>query len=273
MVTRGKSVPGRCRPVVLILLSLTLLACGLLEPAPTPTAVPTETRTPLPTPTATPTLTPSATPTPTPIPTPSMTPTPAPLSAIDIFERVSPSIVLVDVADVQLGSGALIDGGFIVTNAHVLWPFREARVVFPDGSEFNDVPVVAWDLLVDLAVLGPITADVAPLRLEDGEGLNIASDVYLLGYPGEREAFPTPTIVRGLISRVREWAAVGITYFQTDAAVAGGQSGGVMVSDRGAVIGISGFRFTEANYGLVAGRPLSHTQRRHRPVADTPARC
>ena len=43
-----------------------------------------------------------------------------------------------------------------------------------------------------------------------------------------------------------------MTYFQTDATIAGGQSGGVLVSDRGEVIGTSGFSFTEAGFGLVA---------------------
>ena len=51
---------------------------------------------------------------------------------------------------------------------------------------------------------------------------------------------PQPTITRGLISRLREWRAAEITYFQSDATIEAGQSGGVIVSDRGEVIGISG---------------------------------
>lgn len=43
-----------------------------------------------------------------------------------------------------------------------------------------------------------------------------------------------------------------MTYFQTDATIAGGQSGGVLVSKTGEVIGISGFSFTEGDFGLVA---------------------
>ena len=72
-----------------------------------------------------------------------------------------------------------------------------------------------------------------------------------MGYTGEGEEFPQPTISGGLISRLREWEAIGMTYLQTDAALAGGQSGGVLVSENGDVIGISGLFFTEA-FGLVA---------------------
>ena len=138
-----------------------------------------------------------------------------------------------------------------MTNAHVVWPFRQARIVFPDGSEFLDTPVVAWDQLSDLAVLGPIEVEARPLALVDGEDIAIGSDTYLIGYPGEGEEFPQPTITRGLVSRIREWEPAGITFFQTDAAITGGQSGGALVSARGEVIGISEFRFTDAGFGLV----------------------
>ena len=150
------------------------------------------------------------------------------------------------------GSGVLIQDGYVVTNAHVVWPFEKARVVFPDGSEFPDAPVLSWDLMGDLAVIGPLDTEIAPLELVNGEGLIIGSDVLLIGYPGEAEKFPQPTISRGLLSRYREWEAIEMTYFQTDAPVAGGQSGGVLVSEDGEVIGISGLFFTEAQFGLVA---------------------
>ena len=150
------------------------------------------------------------------------------------------------------GSGALIDGGYLVTNAHVVWPFKEVRVVFADGSEHRNAPVMNWDLLGDLAIIGPLTADADPLQLEDGEYLPIGSAVFLLGYPAEAEEFPQPTITQGILSRVREWQTLGITYLQTDAAVTGGQSGGVLISQEGKVIGISGLRFSDASFGLVA---------------------
>jgi len=173
------------------------------------------------------------------------------LSSAEIYSRVSPSVAYIQ-TPVGTGSGVLIDGGFVVTNAHVVWPFREVRVVFPDGSEFIGAPVFNSDLMGDLAVIGPIQTEVDPLPLMDGEDISIGSDLFLIGYPAELEDFPQPTITRGILSRLREWESIGITYLQTDASIAGGQSGGVLVSKHGEVVGISGFSFSEAMFGLAA---------------------
>lgn len=229
------------------LLLSTQIACSQLFPEPTPTV------TPLPTETNTPTVTPSptATNTPTVTPTPTNTPTPAPLSPNEVFDLISPSVAFIE-TDIATGSGFLTDGNYVVTNAHVVWPYTEVRVVFPDGSEILDAPVIGWDLIADVAVIGPVVSDLPAFSLMDGEDLQIGTEMYLIGYPGESESFPQPTIGRGIISRTREWEAEEITYFQTDANVAGGQSGGVMVSEMGEVIGMTGFSFTEANYGLTA---------------------
>lgn len=172
------------------------------------------------------------------------------VSSARIFEMVSPAIAYIQTGTGS-GSGVLVEGGYVVTNAHVVWPFNAVSVVFPDGTAIRGVPVIGWDLLVDLAVLGPISASVEPLPMLDGENMAIGSEMYLIGYPAEVEAYPQTTITRGILSRLREWEPIGITYFQTDAAITGGQSGGALVSDTGAVIGISGFR-AFGEFGLAA---------------------
>ncbi len=129
----------------------------------------------------------------------------------------------------------------MVTNAHVVWPHDWAHIVFPNGEIHRNVPLLNWDLMTDLAVLGPVTTDIAPAILANGEEGAIGSETYLIGYPvGMESSSPQPAITRGLISRLREWESVGITYFQSDATIEAGQSGGVIVSDMGEVIGISG---------------------------------
>ena len=186
-----------------------------------------------------------------PAPTPTPTPQPAgeALTPAEIFARVSPSIPIVRSCYGQ-GSGILIEGGYVVTNDHVVWLCGEATVLFPDGTEYTEVPVVAANPWSDLAVLGPIATDKATLALTDGEGLPSGSDLYLIGYPAEFEETPQPTITRGILSRLRQWDSYNLTLLQTDTAIAGGQSGGALVNDRGQVVGISTWSWAAANFGI-----------------------
>ena len=167
------------------------------------------------------------------------------LSPVAIYQQLAPSAAYI-VTESSTGSGLLLPGGYVATNAHVVWPFTGARVVTSDGQVFDDTPVAASDFLLDLAILGPIDTDLPPAPLADGERLPIGTNVFLLGYPAEGEHIPQPAIARGLISRMRTWDALDITYFQTDAAVAGGQSGGMLVAPDGSVIGISGMSLGES---------------------------
>ena len=176
---------------------------------------------------------------------------PPTLTSAQVFNRVAPAIAYVQ-TDERSGSGVLIEGRYLVTNHHVVWPFDTARVVFPNGAEFDAVGVKGWDREADLAVLGPIDTATHPVPLIDGESTPIGADMYLIGYPAEFELFPQPTIVKGILSRLRQSGSKGITYFQTDASIAGGQSGGALVSEAGAVIGISGSSIADGKFALVA---------------------
>ncbi len=173
------------------------------------------------------------------------------LHAGAIYRMIAPAVVFID-TPTGTGSGLLLDNGYIVTNAHVVWPYDEARVVFSNGDEFPATPLANVDEIVDLAVLGPLDVETPSLPLADGEDLPIGDEVYLIGYPGETEMYPQPAIAAGLISRVRQWQKQGITYLQTDTAIAGGQSGGALVSATGQVIGLSGFTFADGAFGLSA---------------------
>lgn len=176
---------------------------------------------------------------------------PPKLTSAQIFSKVSPAIAYVR-TDESSGSGILIEGRYLVTNHHVVYPYSSVRVVFPSGAAYDSVPVKGWDEETDLAVLGPIDTRTEPVPLIDGESTPVGADMYLIGYPAEFESFPQPTIVKGILSRLRESGPNGITFFQTDTSIAGGQSGGALVSDTGAVIGISGSGFAEGKFALVA---------------------
>ena len=251
-----------------------------------PTRLPTVAPTPSPSPmrvlgetqgtgtTPAPTNTPEPTPPPSVPPTQRPRPTATPVSSWssdDIYAEVAPSIAMI-VSSIGWGSGVLIEGGYLVTNHHVVWPDRQVRVLLPDGSDYRSVPVVAVDPLADVALLGPVATTARGLAFRRSEYVPVGSEVFLLGYPGEVDLDPVPTIVSGVLSRLRRWGQGGITYLQTDAAIAGGQSGGALVDAKGRLIGISGFSFSEARYALVAsGIDVARVVGRLKRGADTPA--
>jgi len=110
--------------------------------------------------------------------------------------------------------------------------------------------------MADLAVIRlPAGHGIPPVQFADPAALSTGSEVFLIGFPAETESFPQPTISSGVISRFREWSLAGLSYVQTDAAITGGQSGGALVSDHGAVVGLSGFKFADT-FGLALAAPI-----------------
>ncbi|MEE9324594.1 MAG: serine protease [Dehalococcoidia bacterium] len=225
--------------IAFLILVVVAAACraeeAVVAPMPTPTSVATPTPTPMP----------------TPAPTPTPTPTPEPLTVAQIFDLLADSIAFIETEAGFTGSAILLADGYLLTNAHVIWPYDDARVVFRDGTEFLDVPIMGRDMMADLALLGPVQTSSAGVFLKNGESLSIGSEVLLIGYPEATGRFPQPTITRGILSSLREWDQAGITYFQTDALIGPGQSGGMLVDMDGRAIGLSGF-VSAAGFSVVA---------------------
>ena len=205
------------------------------------------------TPTATPEV--NASPAATAPPTASAAPTGAPLGTADIYALVAPAIAFID-TPLGTGSAILIHEEWLVTNAHVVWPYERVRAVFGDGTEFIDAEVYAWDLIADLAVIRlPAGHGIPAVTFADPRELPTGSELFLIGYPAENEDFPQAAISGGVLSRFREWESAGLTYVQTDAAITGGQSGGALVSEAGQVVGLSGFKFADT-FALALAAPI-----------------
>ena len=178
----------------------------------------------------------------------------APRGAEALYARTAPAIAYLETATAA-GSGILIDGGYLLTDAHVVWPYDTVdRVRFPDGRVLRDVPVVAQDMLADLALLrvGELPG-IQPLTFGDPTRVAVGSEVYLVGYPAERQPHPTPTFSRGLLSRIRIGGPLDLPFAQTDALSAPGGSGGAMLSDSGEVIGIVQLRYPSTSFTLALG--------------------
>lgn len=212
-------IAGRRPSVLLPILPLIVACLGGSPPAPGASVVPT------------PPITTGVTSAPSP-----STP---PATADEVFRRVAPSTAFIT-TDVGSGSAFFLDDRRIVTNAHVVRPYRAARVVLSDGTDFDDVPVMAWDLVADLAVLElPVDPDRPTLAPSDAES-RTGARVYLVGYPLADPQSPTATITEGIISgSAVEWVD-DLTYHQTDAVIEDGQSGGVLVDATGKFLGVTG---------------------------------
>lgn len=174
--------------------------------------------------------------------------------AAEVFDAASPSLVFIEVPD-GTGSGIVLADGWVLTNAHVVGRYPEARL-FTSVGEIVDVPVHARDWLYDLALLGPLPepafGTLPGLELSSSGGIRTGEAVYLVGFPGEVQTEPEAAMTAGILSRRRRQPCLDVTFLQVDALIAGGQSGGALLDERGNLIGISGLGgFSDGNFGLV----------------------
>lgn len=167
------------------------------------------------------------------------------LSAKEVLASVGPSVAFIR-TELASGTALAIADGYLVTNAHIIVPFGVVEVTPPGGRTFRDVPVVGVDFEADLALIGPLPEPMPAIPVVDDPLVESGDEVFLIGYPSETERSPEPTISEGIVSRLREVPSFDQRFIQTDADIAGGQSGGALVNARGQVIGVSGLSLDEA---------------------------
>ena len=174
---------------------------------------------------------------------------------IRVYTVAAPSVVLV-VSDDGFGSGALIAAdGKIVTNLHVLGDGREVGVIFKPKEEGATVgrkdvrvaKIVRRDSVTDLALIqvAEVPIGVAPLKVAEGPAVAVGADVHAIGHPtGEGW-----TYTRGIVSQVRrdyKWTAEDniphtATVIQTQTPINPGSSGGPLLDNNMAIVGINSF--------------------------------
>ncbi|VTZ48974.1 putative periplasmic serine endoprotease DegP-like [Methylocella tundrae] len=138
----------------------------------------------------------------------------------------------------SLGSGFVIDpSGLIITNNHVIADANEVTVIFTDGQKLK-AEVVGKDEKVDVAVLRvkpdkPLKA----AKFGDSDKMRVGDWVVAVGNPFGLGG----TVTAGIISARNRNIDSGPydNYFQTDAAINKGNSGGPLFNMDGEVIGIN----------------------------------
>ena len=162
--------------------------------------------------------------------------------AAAVFATVSPAVAVVQTAS-GAATGIVIEGGFVVTNAQAVWPYRVASVRLAGGRNFPDVPVAGIDRLLDIAVLGPLPGVTTALAVAQRALPAIGSQAFLIGFANADPGVLQPSISAGLISGQRRWEPGAVTFLQSDVPVAAGQLGGALVTDAGILIGLAGPAF------------------------------
>ncbi|TWJ19567.1 DegQ family serine endoprotease [Geobacter argillaceus] len=143
----------------------------------------------------------------------------------------------------SLGSGFLIEGGYIITNSHVVNGADEIKVKLDDNREFK-AEIKGLDEKLDLALLKiDAKGDLPAARLGDSDAIQVGEWVMAIGNPfGLAE-----TVTAGIVSAKGRVIGSGPydDFIQTDASINPGNSGGPLFNAMGEVIGI--------NTAIVAG--------------------
>jgi hypothetical protein len=177
-------------------------------------------------------------------------------SARDIARVAFKSVVLLEMNDsngqpLSLGSGFFVSAGVIATNAHVIEGASggTARLV-GDSRTMQISGTVAVDRHADLALL-KVDSPAPPLALGPNANPTVGDDVYVVGNPLGLEG----TFSVGIISGVRRVEADSI--LQMTAPISPGSSGGPVMNNSGAVIGISVATFRDGQ-NLNLAVPVSY---------------
>ncbi len=164
---------------------------------------------------------------------------------LDIGDAVG-AVVLVLAGDGH-GSGFLVSrDGYVMTDQHVVGAAKLVKVRWPDGIEAVG-EVVRSDRLRDVALVktDPRGRDPLPLRAQT---LRPGESVYAIGAPLEQRF--QSTVTRGVVSAYR--TIEGLRYLQSDVAISPGNSGGPLLDEHGAVVGMtkSTYRVENAPTGI-----------------------
>ena len=184
----------------------------------------------------------------------------------DLFEKVSPAVVQIQtkekaivgsgmakqmVTQEGMGSGILIsDDGQILTAAHVVQTAEDVKVVFKN-EEVIPAKILGADKTADVALIKllwpPKDKSIFIPKIADSDMMKIGQQVFIIGSPyGLSQSLSV-----GHISGRHKKSSVThnmnlMEFFQTDASINIGNSGGPMFNMDGEVIGIVSYILSES---------------------------
>jgi len=178
----------------------------------------------------------------------------------DAYRRVSTSVVVIrargqevteegTIKFKEIGSGVLISpDGKVATAAHVVQTMENITVEFL-GEEPVAARVIASEQLADISILqvSVVPRDATVSKLADSDPVLVGDSVFIVGAPYGLSY----SLSEGIVSA--RWAPNTVTkdfplaeFFQTDAVINTGNSGGPMFTRAGELIGIISHNITKS---------------------------
>lgn len=160
------------------------------------------------------------------------------------------------------GSGVVIaDGGYILTNNHVVESCDSYKILMPDGSKVV-AHLVGADDATDLAVLCVEEGEdqLVPVTIGSSSNLVVGSTVIAIGNPSGEALANTET--QGIVSALQRSNVYStntrrsIDYIQHDAAINSGNSGGGLFNYKGELVGINTLKANVTYEGLGFAIPI-----------------
>lgn len=146
----------------------------------------------------------------------------------------------------DIGSGFVVEGGFVVTNRHVVDDVTAEFLVIDSQDKEHKILNIYRDPSNDLAVLRVEGLTAAPMDLGDSDSLKVGQSVIAIGTAlGQFRHTVTTGVVSGLGRGIEAGDPFGGStealenVIQTDAAINPGNSGGPLLDSTGKVIGVN----------------------------------
>lgn len=169
------------------------------------------------------------------------------------------------------GSGIVMsEGGYIVTNYHVISDGDNITVVLNDGTNCAAY-LIGFDAMTDIAVLKIHATGLTPAEFGDSDYVTIGEPAIAIGNPGGMQL--QGTVTAGIISATDRELMVSdnlMHLIQTDASINPGNSGGPLLNKYGQVIAVTSSKITAVGYeGLGFAIPINTVKPIVEELVDT----
>ena len=147
-------------------------------------------------------------------------------------------------ADISYGSGFFVStDGYFITNYHVIDGATEVAV--ESGGDKHKAKVVREDPTNDLAIL-KVDGVHDAIEVVSASNVSLGESVFTIGFPNPTLQGTTPKFTKGEIS-ARTGIRDDARFFQISVPVQPGNSGGMLVTERGKVVGVVTLKLDDIN--------------------------